>query len=113
MVKSPIFNQQPKKPQVSIQRIGKTISRFDEISTAIASAVEEQTAATHEIARNIELASQGTDDVSINISGVSKSVENVKSESDNMHDSASQLSHQSETLKSEVEKFLTSIRKTS
>jgi methyl-accepting chemotaxis protein len=54
----------------AIRSIGETINRIDGISTAIASAVEEQGAATREIARNIEQAARGTQEVSSNISDV-------------------------------------------
>jgi len=43
------------------------IKRINEISTAIAGAVEEQSAAIKEIARNIQQASEGTGEVTHNI----------------------------------------------
>ena len=95
----------------AIEGIGATVGRVDEIATTIASAVEQQTAATHEIARNIEQASSGTNDVSTNISGVNESVKDVKKEADGIHSVATELSSQSASLKSEVETFLSSIRK--
>jgi methyl-accepting chemotaxis protein len=42
------------------------------MSTAIASAVEEQGAATQEISRNIQQAAQGTQEVAGNITGVTQ-----------------------------------------
>ena len=44
---------------------------MSEIATSVASAVEEQGAATAEIARNIQQAAAGTQDVSSHIVGVS------------------------------------------
>ena len=38
----------------AIREIGSTIAQISEISTAIAAAVEEQGAATQEIARNVQ-----------------------------------------------------------
>ena len=49
----------------------QTIGEINEVTTAIAAAVEEQGAATHEIARNIQHAAGGTSEVSSNIVGVS------------------------------------------
>ena len=46
---------------------------MNEIAVTIASAVEEQGAATQEIARNVQQAAMGTQEVSSNIAGVTKS----------------------------------------
>ncbi len=51
----------------AIRDIGLTIGRLSEISSAIASAVEEQGAATREISRNIQHAAQGTEQVAPSI----------------------------------------------
>ena len=45
---------------------------MSEIATTIASAVEEQGAATREIASNVHQAAQGTSDIATNIEGVSR-----------------------------------------
>lgn len=55
----------------SIEEIGTTIGSVNEIA-AIAAAVEQQGMATAEIARNIQEAARGTQDVSSNIGGVSQ-----------------------------------------
>src|SRR6266403_1363519 len=57
---------------VAIQSIGGTISSINEIATTIAAAVEEQGAATQEIARNVQGAAEGTHQVSANIVGVNQ-----------------------------------------
>ena len=54
----------------AIGGIGKTIAEISGISAAIAAAVEEQGAATREIARNVQQAAEGTNQVSSNIAGV-------------------------------------------
>ena len=56
---------------VAIRNISGTISEINDVTTAIAAAVEEQGAATREIARNIQHAAGGTSEVSSNIVGVS------------------------------------------
>src|SRR5205085_9744880 len=55
----------------AIRHIGQTIGEINEVTTAIAAAVEQQGAATREIARNIQHAASGTSEVSSNIVGVS------------------------------------------
>ena len=55
----------------AIRSIGNTIGEINDVTTAIAAAVEEQGAATREIARNIQHAAGGTSEVSSNIVGVS------------------------------------------
>ncbi len=56
----------------AIKEIGDTIDRMSEIASTIASAVEEQGAATQEISRNVQQAAQGTQQVSANITGVQR-----------------------------------------
>ena len=48
---------------VAIKEIGDTIGRMSEIASTIASAVEEQGAATQEISRNVQQAAHGTQQV--------------------------------------------------
>ena len=55
----------------AIRNIGLTIGEIDTVTTAIAAAVEQQGAATREIARNIQHAAGGTSEVSGHIVGVS------------------------------------------
>ena len=57
---------------VAIKEIGGTIAHISEIASAIAAAVEEQGAATQEIARNVQQAAHGTGHVSGNIIGVNQ-----------------------------------------
>jgi methyl-accepting chemotaxis protein len=56
----------------AIKEIGVTIGRMSEISSTIASAVEEQGAATQEISRNVQHAAQGTQLVNSNVSDVQR-----------------------------------------
>jgi methyl-accepting chemotaxis protein len=90
----------------AIQRVGATIQEIDHISTTIASAVEEQGAATQEIARNVQEASAGTQQVSANINGVSDAATETGRSSGQLLDAAGELARQSDTLRGEVEGFL-------
>jgi len=94
----------------AVQAIGQTIARINEIATTIASAVEEQGAATQEIARNVQQASAGTTEVSMNIVGVTKAANDTGAASTQVLGTAGELAQQSEALKSQVESFLGNIR---
>ena len=54
----------------AIGQVGEVIDQVNDISNAIASAVEEQTATTNEIGRNVTEAARGTSDIARNISRV-------------------------------------------
>jgi methyl-accepting chemotaxis protein len=94
----------------AIKEIGDTIARMSEISSAIAAAVEEQGAATQEISRNIQHAAQGTSEVSANIGDVQRGAGETGAASAQVHSAAQSLSQESNRLKSEVARFLESVR---
>lgn len=82
----------------SIADISKTIGLFNEVSTTIASAVEEQGAATQEIARNVQEASTGVTDVTSNIVGVNENISQVSDISDEVLSVSNDLASQAEML---------------
>ena len=94
----------------AIEGIGSTITKISEIATAIASAVEEQGAATQEIARNVQQAAAGTSEVSTNITGVTQAAGQTGAASAQVLSTAGELAKQSEVLRGEVGKFLDNIR---
>jgi methyl-accepting chemotaxis protein len=94
----------------AIKEIGGTIGRISEIASAIAAAVEEQSATTREIARNVQGASKGTAQVASNIGDVSKAAGETGSASSQVLASAQSLSREGNVLKGEVEAFLRSVR---
>jgi methyl-accepting chemotaxis protein len=94
----------------AIEGIGSTITKISEIATAIASAVEEQGAATQEIARNVQQAAAGTSEVSTNITGVTQAAGQTGAASAQVLSTAGELAKQSEVLRGEVNKFLENIR---
>ena len=99
--------------QRSVDAIGSitgTISRVSEISTAIASAVEEQGAATQEISRNVQQAAQGTTEVSSNIGGVTAAAEQTGTAAGQVLSSAGELQKNGTELKSQVDEFLRTVR---
>lgn len=94
----------------SMEHVGKVIREVDETSTIIAAAMEEQGAATKEIARNVQEAGSGTQEVSKNILGVSQASQDAGAASSQVTAAAGELSTQSDRLKSEVDVFLTGLR---
>jgi methyl-accepting chemotaxis protein len=94
----------------AIKEIGDTIGRMSEIASTIASAVEEQGAATQEISRNVQQAAQGTQQVSSNITDVQRGSSETGSASAQVLSAAQTLSRDSNRLKSEVGRFLSTVR---
>ena len=94
----------------SILGISKTIEQINSISTAIASAVEEQGSATQEISRNVFHTSEGTQNVSQNISDVSSAAEGTRAASGTVLHAVSDLKSQNEALHKIVTNFLKGLR---
>ena len=94
----------------SIQDITATIGKVEATATAIASAVEEQGAATLEISRNVLQAAQGTREVSSNIAGVSEAAQQTGAAATQVLSSASELSENGEVLKAQIDSFLREVR---
>jgi methyl-accepting chemotaxis protein len=95
----------------AIGRITATVDRLCEIATAVAAAIEEQTAATREISRSIMEAYKGTAQVSSNIVGVNAIATETREASDQVLTSAGQLSSEAKQLKQAVDIFVRRIRK--
>jgi methyl-accepting chemotaxis protein len=93
-----------------IREISGTIEKLSEISSTIAAAVEEQGAATQEISRNVQQVAHGTMQVSSNITDVQRGASETGSASSQVLSAAQSLSGDSNRLKLEVGKFLSSVR---
>jgi methyl-accepting chemotaxis protein len=94
----------------AIAHISGTIGNINAIATTIASAVEEQGAATQEIARNVQAAAHRTGAVSSNILGVDKAAATTGAAAGDVLGSAEKLSLQAQTLGASVDQFLANIR---
>jgi methyl-accepting chemotaxis protein len=94
----------------AIKEISDTIARMSEIASTIASAVEEQGAATQEISRNVQQAAHGTQQVSTNVVDVQRGAGETGSASSQVLSAAQSLSRDSNRLKVEVTKFLNTVR---
>ncbi len=94
----------------AIKEIGCTIERMSEIASSIASAVEQQGSATNEISRNVQQVAQAAQQVSSNITDVQRGAGETGSASSVVLSAARLLSGDSNRLKVEVSKFLSSVR---
>ncbi len=94
----------------AIEGIFNRIAEINQISTAIASAIEEQGAATAEIARNVEQAAAGTQEVSSNIQGVTQAASETGQVSSQVLDASRELATQAERLRAEVDGFLADVK---
>lgn len=94
----------------AIKEIDATIHRISEIASAIAAAIQEQGAATQDISRNVQQAALSASQVAGNIVDVNRGAGETGSASSQVLSSARSLSNESDRLKSEVRKFLSTVR---
>lgn len=94
----------------AIRNISGTIAEINEVTTAIAAAVEEQGAATREIARNIQHAASGTSEVSTNIVGVSSASAQAGTTASEVLAASGALRREADVLREEIDAFLQNIR---
>ena len=99
-----------KESGVAIEEIIGVIKRMDEISNAVAAAVEEQSSATDEISRNIQQASEGTANVTQNIGEVTRAASETGQSASMVLDSAQDLAKQANVLGEAVNGFISKIR---
>ncbi|MBZ6078259.1 methyl-accepting chemotaxis protein [Microvirga puerhi] len=94
----------------AIQQIARTISEMSQISLGIAAAMEEQGAATAEIARNVQEAARGTEQVTGSIEDVRQGAGETGAAASQVLGAAQELSRHSEDLSREVTDFLTGVQ---
>jgi len=89
----------------AIGRIGAIIKQIYDIQNTIASAVEEQTATTNEIARNVAEAARGSADIAQNITGVAHAAHGTSSGASATQEAARELAGMADTLLRLVAQF--------
>lgn len=94
---------------LAIDAVSETIRNIVDVTTGIASAIDQQRSATCEIARNTQQTASGTDEVAASITGVSAANRVTGEASDAMFERSDALRGEVDTLKREVEKFLASL----
>ncbi|MBI5120606.1 MAG: HAMP domain-containing protein [Rhodospirillales bacterium] len=95
---------------VATQRVASVIGQVNEVVSSIASAAEEQNAATQEIARNVAQASQGTAEVTSNITGVAQASVTTGEMAGQLFNVAEELEKVASSVTKHVETFLTNVR---
>jgi methyl-accepting chemotaxis protein len=95
----------------SVDRIGEKIRQIDENATGIAAAVEEQSAATQEIARSASLVSGDAKVVQTSVASLAQASAQTSSRSVAMLWSADDLTRTVEQFNDELENFMASLRK--
>ncbi len=106
------IQQISQKSAEAIDQICKIIQEMDQISAAISAAVQQQSAATKEIAHNATEASKGTTEVSSNISSVNVAANSTGESSHQVLAAAQELAQQSDKLKFEFDSFVTALAST-
>ncbi len=89
----------------AIAEISKVIDQINDISSTIASAVEEQTATTNEIGRNLTEASKGVTEIASNITGVASAAQSTAQGASDTQGSSKALNEMAATLQQLVSRF--------
>ncbi|MGD1934428.1 MAG: methyl-accepting chemotaxis protein [Candidatus Phaeomarinobacter sp.] len=94
----------------AISSIRDVITQVTEISQSLAIAIEEQTAATEEIARNAHQAAGGTQEVSSSVQGVSEASQEASAASAQLLSSSNTLTKQGDALRERMQAFINQVR---
>jgi len=89
----------------AIKQIGEVIDQVNDISSTIAGAVEEQTATTNEMGRNVADAAKGSAEIAQNITGVAQAAGSTTEGADNAQKAASELARMAAELQQLVAQF--------
>jgi methyl-accepting chemotaxis protein len=89
----------------AIGEVSAIINQINDLSNTIASAVEEQTATTNEIGRNVAEAARGTNEIARNITGVATAAQDTTSGASDTQKAAASLSEMASLLQTLMSKF--------
>jgi methyl-accepting chemotaxis protein len=89
----------------AIREIGSTITRISDIQTVIAGAVEEQTATTSEMGRNISDGARATREISQTIGGVAQAAKRTSDGGANVRDAVTDLARLATDLHTLIGRF--------
>ncbi|HLO79228.1 MAG TPA: methyl-accepting chemotaxis protein [Magnetospirillum sp.] len=93
----------------AIRTVRQTIDRVNAVVASIASAVEEQTAATHEIVHNVQQAALGNNEITGNIGEVSAAADATGALAATLLEAANGLNGHAATLEQEISRFLSGV----
>jgi methyl-accepting chemotaxis protein len=89
----------------AIAQIGGIINQINDISNTIASAVEEQTATTNEIGRNVAEAAKGSAEITQNITSVAHAAQSTSAGARDSRQAAASLARMASELQQMVSRF--------
>lgn len=90
--------------------IHDNVIKITEMASGVASAVEQQRAATDEIARNVQEAASGTQEVTRNVMGVAEGAQRTQEASDAVSSNSNSIHDAIEELKGVTTTFLSAVR---
>ncbi len=90
--------------------VKQAVSSVQDYAAAIASAVEQQSAATNEIVQNMQTAASGVEQINQHIEGIKESADSTTESTHQVLDAAKMLSQQAEHLDLQVRSFLSDIQ---
>lgn len=99
------IQEDTKQAVESIGSITAVINQINDISSTIATAVEEQSATTNEMSRNVQEAAKGSGEISKNIQGVAAAAESTTHGAQDSLKAAEQLTEMSRELRNMVDQF--------
>ncbi|NQX93715.1 MAG: methyl-accepting chemotaxis protein [Erythrobacter sp.] len=96
----------------ALRSIASQIQELETTAVSIASAVDQQSVAGQDLARSIDMAARGTEDVTGHIADVRDLSLSTGSAASQVLSSATNLEEQAVVLRSQVDEFLTKVRRT-
>ncbi|MBI3506004.1 MAG: PilZ domain-containing protein [Proteobacteria bacterium] len=94
----------------TIARVSSVVASINDISTALAAAVDQQASATQEIVRNVQAASDATKAVSARIGGISQVVADTDAAARTVLGEAGGLARQTDLVRHEIDEYLNSVK---
>jgi len=94
----------------ALRSIASEVAELENVAVSIAGAVDQQSSAGHDLARSIDMAARGTDQVSEHIQEVQELSTSTGRAASDVLCSATALEHQAVTLRAQVDGFLEEVR---
>mgnify|MGYP001806439844 CR=1 FL=1 len=94
----------------ALDKVGATIARMENLSAEVASTVDAQATATHDIVGNLSQAAAGTREVSQTIDAFAEAADLARREAANVLEAAGGLGRQAATLRRELDALVARIR---
>ena len=94
----------------AVREIGSSMRGINDVTSAIASAVEQQGVATREISQNAQMAAQVNETLATNIASVNQAITQTKGQSGTVLSASEQLAGEADRLARAVAKFFEDLR---